>query len=266
MKHIVNPFRPIWDEPDEIITDWNAQDLAYYAEDLENNYISGDFDIHECIFDLKSFQTSFVKIGLLAYKVKVYKIWKKEYKSFKEFCEKALQVSHWQIEKCIRAARIMLELIQAGFKILPNCKSQCEPLWTIFKRSGTEKLVKCWQRVIDTTKPHNISNSSICESLGIRKKDHRRKQLLDRLREKAIREGMSLDDYLESILNEQEETEPVEPEKIEEWEEDVEALVEERDREVRKVSFFTLPLKSVWEGLIEQICNIFSDSPLAYSQ
>jgi hypothetical protein len=268
MKHSPNPFLPVffetYAEEEGIKWENHIQELVDNARWFDDD---GADDLKYSTFRIKSNSLSFVETGLLAYKIQVKRLWKKSYKNFREFCQKALGQDSWQIKRTIEAARVVMELVAEGFNILPKNESQCRPLWKILSEQGDEALWEAWREVTERLKPHQITEKSICEVLQIERKETKLQKVLNKLREQAIKEGLSLAEYLEeNLLLEGEQTKEVEEEKISEWEEDVENLVKERDLQVRKVSFFTLPLKSVWESLIERISNIFSDFPLAYSQ
>ncbi len=266
MKHSPNPYDALYSGDDDIeISITTAQDLIGYADNFHRNYISGDFDLAECIGELKREQMSFVRIGLLAYKIKVYRIYKKAYSSFQDFCERALEVSHWQINRTIEAARVVLELAVAGFEILPKCESQCRPLYKILANFGLEELLDNWQRVIDSLKPNQITAKSICEVLGMESKDtHIRvdRDLAARLQKKAASEGKSVRELLEEIVEEEDEVEEVEEEKLANWQTDLELLVEEEDakqptQQKYPSSFGQFSLARLWQNLIADMQTIF---------
>jgi hypothetical protein len=259
-RRITDPFAPIFTEPDAEITDDTALDLLNYAYQHEWHYTAGDYDLDESVFEIKCFQTAFVKLGLLAYKIKKYRCWSKRYSSFQDFCEKALGVKHWTINRTIEAARVMLELAQAGFTILPTCKTQCEPLWKIFSNFGTEGLIEAWQQVIDRLKPKMISKESISQVLGIERKKSKRQVLLEQLEEKAFKRGQTLEEFVEEILEEEEPSGETDPEKLAEWEADLENLVAS-EGQTKQLSLVSQIKENIFENLA-MLSNMVSNHSL----
>ena len=226
---VANPFTPLYHEPDlEPSEDLSVQEILDYALTLEGQ-IPGDFNLSQIVNEIKSNSLSFVRTGLLAYKVKVYKIYRNVHRNFKEFCEKALGISHWQINRTIEAARVVVELAQNGFDILPKCEAQCRPL---SKFSGAQ-LCANWQIVLDTTPAHRITGKAINEALGIETTSMSVQiapKLYYRIKAQAVEAGMSFHAFLETTFGDHTEVQKVEPEKLDEWEEDLQALVHEQEK------------------------------------
>lgn len=251
-----NPFNHLWQPTDQEIIDQNVDEIIDYARTLGDR-ISGDFDLTQVIFELKDNTYSFVRTGLLAYKVQVYKTYKKVYSSFQEFCEKALGVSHWRIKRAIEAARVWLELARAGFSILPKCESQCRPLWKLFKFAGSNELIANWQTVIETLQPHKITQTTICQILGMESKEvniRLDRDLLKRLQQKATSEGKTIEELLSEILEEDDRVEEIEDEKLANWQDDLELLIQERSS---RQSFSLQPMVQLWESLVSNLRTIF---------
>lgn len=154
---LIDPFLPLYQTPDAKTSQDNAiQGLIQYGLDLESQ-IPGDFSLGSIILEFKNNTFSFVRSGLLMYKVKTLKLYKKTYSNFKVFCKEALKVSHWQVNRMVEASRVVLELIQAGFEILPRNVSQCEQ---ISSYTGNE-LIEKWQTIVDNIPEHRITALSI---------------------------------------------------------------------------------------------------------
>ena len=239
-----DPFAPLYQQPDEELSeDLSVQLLLDYAIELDDK-IAGDFDLGGVIDQIKNNTLSFVRTGLLAYKVKVLKLWRDGYRSFKEFCEKALGVTHWQINRAIEAARVVIELAQGGFDVLPKNEAQARPL-TKFT-GGT--LCANWQTILDSTPEHKITGNSIAKALGIEVKksmvyadpdvcEQIEKDALsvglpvrEYLRLLFMERGMSAEEMLRGIFEEKYETPlDVEEQKLQAWEEDLDTLVAEFD-------------------------------------
>ncbi len=221
---VPNPFTPLYHEPDvDPSEDLSVQEILDYALTLEGQ-IPGDFNLSQVVNEIKNNCLSFVRTGLLAYKVKVYKIYRNVHRNFKEFCEKALGVSHWQINRTIEAARVVVELAQNGFDILPKCEAQCRPL---AKFTGAQ-LCANWQSVLDTTPPHRITGKAINEALGIETTGDSVRfspEFYKFLKENAASAGMSIEALLKAWIDYCPEVEEVAEEKLHRWEEDLQELV-----------------------------------------
>ena len=243
---VSNPFAPLYQQPDEELSEeLSVQLILDYANELDDK-IAGDFDLGGVIDQIKNNTLSFVRIGLLAYKVKVLKLWRDGYRSFKEFCEKAIGITHWQINRAIEAARVVIELAQGGFDVLPKNEAQARPLT---KFSGAE-LCANWQTILDTIPEHKITGNSIAKALGMEVKKsmlYADPDVCSQIEKDALELGIPVREYLRllhierrvsveemllRILGETYETpQEVEQEKLQAWEEDLEGLVRDKDSE-----------------------------------
>lgn len=154
---LLNPFNALYQRSDvETSQDDAVQQLVHYGLYLEKQ-IAGDFNLNSIVFEFKDNIFSFVRNGLLMYKVKTLKLYKKAYSNFKVFCKEALKISHWQVNRMVEASRIVMELIQAGFSILPRNVAQCNPLSSY---TGNE-LIEKWQEIVENIPEHLITAKTI---------------------------------------------------------------------------------------------------------
>ena len=156
-----NPFvEELYHEPDRELANKDdnvVQDLIQYALDLDDQ-IEGDFDLNYVVFEFRNNMMSFVRNGLLAFKIQSLRLYKKHYTNFKVFCTKVLKMSYWQVKRIIEAARVVMELIHAGFTVLPHNVSQCEPLAEYI---GTEALIDNWADITSNVPEHLLTAKSI---------------------------------------------------------------------------------------------------------
>ncbi len=156
-----NPFvKELYHEPDEELAnkdDKVIQELIEYALYIDNK-IEGDFELDSVTFHFRNNMMSFVRNGLLAFKIQAFRLYKKHYTNFKVFCSKVLKMSYWQVKRIINAARVVMELIHAGFTVLPHNISQCEPLAEYI---GTEALVENWADIVNNIPEHLLTAKSI---------------------------------------------------------------------------------------------------------
>jgi hypothetical protein len=224
IKYLPNPSSAAWFQPDQRLEP-HIEELLDYAQFIDSQ--GKHLDYQQAVLNIKESMLRWVNVGLVAFQVKAKRLYQKFYLTFKEFCENELGVTHWRINNYIKAARVVIELAQAGFKILPTCEAQCQPLVKFFG----DELIEKWQEVIDSIPSHLITKNTIEDILGMdisRKSNIKvNKQLADKLKQKAIDRGISLEELLEDFLSEDERLEDVPIEKTEQWEQDLDQLVEE---------------------------------------
>jgi hypothetical protein len=213
------------------------QDILNYSQNLVND--GKCIGINEAIYAINRDSLSWVKIGSIAYTVKRFRRYIGRFKSFKDFCENGLKRTHFYINRLIKAAKTVIELAKMGFTQLPTNESQARPLT---KYEGDELKDK-WQQVLSTVPGHLINGRTIEET--IEPKDENAYQAIkitgtawDNFRKKALESGLDPNEELEKLLDiwnpkeepkeveelDDEEIEPITPEQVNRWLDDVEAL------------------------------------------
>ena len=156
-KYLLNPFQALYQDNISLSDKPEIQELNEYAIALEDQ-IAGDFSLEYLTFEFAHNQFAFVRNGLLLAKIKFLKLYKNYGDgTFASFCREQLRKQRWQINDTIRAARVVLELMYAGFEILPTNISQAV---TLAKLTG-EQLVEKWRTVIETIPLDKITAKSI---------------------------------------------------------------------------------------------------------
>lgn len=221
---------------------------------------------------IKEHTLGYVRIGYLAAKVKVCKLWDKtrngvKFSSFQQWCEVALGRSCWQVNRLIEAAHVVVSLAKAGFTYLPQNEAQARPLVKLWKddlenghlEGSGDKLCSKWDEVLRSLPHHRITAAAIAEICGDKSAQSRRIELdgdtYDSLAKKAAESGLSPKELLKRLIEGYNPTDP-EPEtedfpepdpeddddpeisqqQIQRWEEDLQALVAEGDRWVQSFS------------------------------
>ena len=187
---------PLSDKPE-------IQELKEYAKNLEDK-IAGDFDLQSLISEFVYNQLAFVRNGLLLAKIKFLKLYKNYGdKTFASFCREQLRKQRWQINDTIKAAKVVLELIYAGFDILPTNISQAV---TLAKLTG-EQLVEKWRMVIETIPLDKITAKSIRNTIKPpEKRDnslttiHVPTEIHEDITREASQRGLSIVEFLEVML------------------------------------------------------------------
>lgn len=149
----------------------------------------------------------YVRQGVMLYAVRRYRLYKRQYKDFEDYCKNALGRSHFYCKKIIQAAQVCLELIKSGFKTLPTSVAQALPLQKFAKvdEYGERKLEDKWQTVLDGFAPESITAVKIAEALDENPED-RVKQVriggktYQLLQQKAAAAGMAVSQYLERLI------------------------------------------------------------------
>jgi len=190
---------------------------------------------------------SFVRVGLVAAKVRRYRLYElatEKFTSFREYCERCLGKTQWHINRIIEAARVVMELARNGFELLPQNEAQARPL---VKFSGEELIAK-WQEVIDSCPAHRITAIHIAEIVTPGASPQQRAIKVDaevysQLQEKAAQAGMTTQQLLKKLIGdynpesevmeveqpveepESEEIQPVTAKAIALWVEDMKQLI-----------------------------------------
>ena len=191
----------------------SVEELLVYDQELEDECPWITFEWAN--YEIKNHLLNWVRVGLVAEKMRYLKLWREKFTSFADYCQKALGKSHWQIGRIIKAAKVTMLLACAGFETLPTCEAQASKLVKFL--SDPNLLVEKWQEVLRSVPKHLITRNSIGEVFGEespKEKLSLSKKLKEKLKRKALELGVSVEELLEDFL---EEDEPVEEEgKVEE--------------------------------------------------
>ncbi|WP_144867482.1 hypothetical protein [Hyella patelloides] len=156
-KYLLDPFNAVYQDNNLLSDRPKIKELDQYARDLESQ-IEGDFNLEYLTFEFAYNQLGFVRNGLLLAKIKFLKLYQNYGDgTFASFCKFQLKKQRWQINDTIRAARVVLELMYAGFEILPTNISQAV---TQAQLAG-EDLSLTWRNIITTLPPDRITAKTI---------------------------------------------------------------------------------------------------------
>ncbi|HIK38070.1 MAG TPA: hypothetical protein IGQ44_08775 [Geminocystis sp. M7585_C2015_104] len=198
---------------------------------------------------IKYHRFSYLKIGWELYQVKYYRLYRRRYKSFKEYCEKAVNYPLWRANKIIAAAFIAIKLIKAGFNIIPQNESQARVLLGL----DDEELSEKWREVLDSYLPHQITAKKIKKIVNGGKKPKEISvklpvMLVEDIESKAMQNGMTLIELITKVFqgklvinkdgtvekNEERREEIIEcpgEDMVKRWQEDLEKLVKTKEIE-----------------------------------
>ena len=194
----------------------------------------------------------YVRVGLSLKSIAFYKRYKKECRTFQEYCEKYLHVSEGWAKKIMQATEVWINLAKAGFETLPNSVSQAIPLIkfnTGVDLDGNCSLWDKWQECLDYATATKQQMTSILVKKVVNHKEPAKKIAVDTeiwelIDEYAIKTGLSKKDVvrkaIESYINSPPPQDPEDSRKEEEWQKDLQDLVDEYDESDR-------PKGEVWE-------------------
>lgn len=200
-NYLLNPVDAYYTNDTEISDLPEIQEMHEYVIGIEDK-IEGDFDLSTIRFEFFYNQYSFVRDGLLLSKVKFFRLYDK-CSCFKEYCQEVLHKSTWQINHIINASRVFLELMYAGFEILPANIAQGQ----VLAHLTGEELIHSWRTVIESKEPHQITANSIREVLCIPTVSDKKSAKLDipadlhnELIDTARAKGFSLHELIRVLL------------------------------------------------------------------
>lgn len=229
---LYSPLPPSYDE------------LTEYAEDLEHwgNHITYEWASNE----IMTHRMGWIRMGLVADRLRRYRLYKDKFTDWNTYCKKCLGLQNWQVNKVIKYALVAIDIIRHGAIVLPTCKSHVEKLLECCKKTGVDHL-KAWDIVTERLPEQSlITAKNICEVLGFPMEDNRQirlpRYLRDRLQNAAFREGITLEEKISQLLDEDEGIEPEaetqedsgseQEEKEQAWRDDLNQLIQEHDREI----------------------------------
>ena len=182
-------FQPLLDFQNEVLSEVPHNDISLLTQRIKRSFLD------------------YVRQGIMLDAVRRYRLYKRQYRDFAEYCKLALGRSPFYCKRIIQAAEICLRLINAKFKILPTSVAQALPLVKFAKvdEYGDSQLQDKWQTVLGNFPPQNITAAKIAEVLDENPED-RAKQVritgkaYQLLQKKAVDAGMTTSEYLEMLI------------------------------------------------------------------
>jgi hypothetical protein len=142
-------FQPLLDFENEVLTEVPHNDISLLTQRIKRSFLE------------------YVRQGIMLDAVRRYRLYKRSYRDFAEYCKQALGRSPYYCRRIIEAAQICLRLIKSKFRILPTSVAQALPLLKFAKvdEYGNSQLQDKWQTVIDEYRPESITAVKIAETL-----------------------------------------------------------------------------------------------------
>jgi len=219
-------FQPLLDFENEVLSEVPHNDIALLTQRIKRSFLD------------------YVRQGIMLDAVRRYRLYKRQYRDFAEYCKLALGRSPFYCKRIIQAAEICLGLIKANFKILPTSVAQALPLVKFAKvdEYGDSQLQDKWQTVLGNFPPQNITAAKIAEVLDENPED-RAKQVritgkaYQLLQKKAVDAGMTTSKYLEMLIcggEPPDDEPPPDDEETRELTAEQEAILDQLDAEFQK--------------------------------
>jgi hypothetical protein len=189
----------------DLIAEWKT-DLF----DLNFKEIDGWSDSNR---ELAASQYAYIKFGLILEKIRnesAYKYCEDKLKTFAQFCRQKLKLTVWQANSYIEAAATAMYLATAGFEILPKNYSQASVLTKAKKlETGYYQdhpiLEEIWSNLIANSESEKITASAIEKAIDPLYEQKQTlklpKRILARAKMQARQKGMTVEEYLDELMN-----------------------------------------------------------------
>lgn len=195
-------YQPILDFESEIVDEGKFADVNFLTAEIKRGFLD------------------YVRQGIMLHTIRRYRLYKDNFKDFKTYCEQGLGRQHFYCKQIIKAAAICLQLIKAGFQILPNCIAQATALekYAAVDKYGDCPLESKWQEVVENVPKERITAVTIAETIDENPEPRLqqvriKKDTYARLAKKAAAINLSFAELLDRIADEynpQEDTEDTE--------------------------------------------------------
>ena len=155
--YIQSPFKFVYQESDLPIQDVALSEIIQCVLDLDDDRLDLDLDYIEHLIKMDAL--AYVRQGALYSEIFFKKLYKRTYSNFEPYCKDVLHKSIDSVRNYIKASRVTIELIMAGYEYnsLPHNMSCAVALseWT-----GNE-LVEKWEYVLSNLSGHQRTSARI---------------------------------------------------------------------------------------------------------
>ncbi|NEN89776.1 MAG: hypothetical protein F6K48_13015 [Okeania sp. SIO3H1] len=231
-------------------------------------------------FEAKLAGHAYIKEGMILRAFQLYKLYRDlGYKTFQDYCLKEVGKKAWQCKQLIKAAMTGWHLLCEGFQKLPNCVAQASALLVKSTKEGTDgDIAADWQKCIDIAvtegKPmtaHFIESVLDPDSVKKTKQIKLPFEVWRAFKKKANRAGLSVQEYLERLANE-EDSESLEEESTQEDETPAESEEQDQhstDNDTRTTSTVQNDRKELGDSICDEISGAsqfieIQDDPIPY--
>jgi hypothetical protein len=223
--------------------------------------------------DLFTCQYGYIKLGFLLTKIRNTCGWKycrDKFSSFKNWCQSRIKLSVWQVNQYIEAAEIARYLNTHSSGLLPKNLSQCLALKKAYDAEvgyyeERPKLIEAWTQITEQYPAHQITAGKIHAiadpdwvNSQISKVD---RATTARAARQAAKRGMTLNEYLAELMDQEEyeesfvpdpNPEPQSPEIIE--------VMDNLDRKFQAItqSVVSIPSKIIFDNALDRLDELMN--------
>ena len=184
-------FQPLLDFENEVLSEVPHNDISLLTQRIKRSFLD------------------YVRQGIMLDAVRRYRLYKRSYRDFAEYCKVGLGRSHFYCKKIIQAAQVCLQLIKSKFRILPTSVAQALPLvrFSRIDAYGESQLQEKWQTVLDKNPPQLITATKIAEIIDENPEPRLQQVRIKKdtyalLVKKAAAVGLSVSELLDRIADE----------------------------------------------------------------
>ena len=201
----------------------------------DKDFTPDNTNYYKFLFNYDNF--AYIRQAAIADIFRVKKGYQATHKNFKDFCPDFFRLSYSQIRKIIQAGRVAVDLIKAGFELIPQNKTQALELAGVPR----DELPKVWENILETFDFVQLTANKIKNYLDpppldppINRKIEISDQLYKDLRDRANEHNQPIQEVIRDLLDE--EPEVISPEKINEWQEDLSELAREHQSNINSIT------------------------------
>jgi hypothetical protein len=184
----------------DIIDKWIQEILRLDAKWSED-WIEWDEYLDEC-------QYSYIRLGLLLERIRNTNYWKLaagKFSSFREWCEARMKLNIWQVNSYIESAQVAIYLRENDNGV-PRNYSQAVALIPAYKAEEgyygeRPQLTRVWEEASKLKKITADAIKRIFDPSIVEKESTKlSKSFLEKARQAAAKQGLSLEDYLDHLV------------------------------------------------------------------
>lgn len=154
---------------------------------------------------LKS-QYAYVKFGLILETIRNkcwWKRWDDKFSDFRQFCQQKVNLNIWQVSNAIKSAKVAIDLAFMGFEELPRNASQALKLADL----SIDRLGEVWGNILQKCQGHKITADAIAQEINPDAAPAKLaikvySELMDKIAQQAIDNEMTIEEYLELLVEE----------------------------------------------------------------
>ena len=252
------------------INNFDIPTLAEYADQMFHSSCHDMIDVAELTEICKNDFLGWVRSGIILNAIREnfkFVLRQKLATSWKKYCLNFFGKTHWYVKRIIEASKVILILIKNGFDVIPTNENQARHLTRLLPDPEQMNAEECaeleqeicqqWALVLKRAKGAIITGDLVKSVVDPESQDKPKKNIKlkgethDKLLKQALDKGFKdVAEYLEAIANNEisldNSVEEIEEEKLAQWQEDLELLLEEAEQELDDLE------QQEWDEIFEE--------------